>query len=160
MKAVAPTHYLPITDPNSLIDVELRTPTPTGRNILVAVQAIAVNPVDVELAFSPPVSAISGACGSSFARHRPVDNLRHLGRAGEADPRNARVRGQRRAHGRSVTGQKLYCCRPAPPPRASAPPRGPRSAGSARRVSRPPRSQRPAPPRSGRRRSPAGNSTG
>ncbi|QDS94490.1 Zinc-type alcohol dehydrogenase-like protein [Roseimaritima multifibrata] len=49
MKAVALTHYLPITDPNSLMDVELDKPVPTGRDLLIATKAIAVNPVDYKV---------------------------------------------------------------------------------------------------------------
>jgi NADPH:quinone reductase len=49
MKAVAFTHYLPISDPNSFLDVDLPTPTPTGRDLLVAVHAVAVNPVDTKV---------------------------------------------------------------------------------------------------------------
>lgn len=49
MKAVGLTHYLPIDDPNSLMDVELEKPAPTGRDLLVATQAIAVNPVDYKV---------------------------------------------------------------------------------------------------------------
>jgi NADPH2:quinone reductase len=49
MKAVALTHYLPIENPNSLIDVELEKPVPTGRDILVSVKAVAVNPVDTKV---------------------------------------------------------------------------------------------------------------
>ncbi|MEM6640808.1 MAG: zinc-binding alcohol dehydrogenase family protein [Pseudomonadota bacterium] len=49
MKAIGFTHYLPISDPDSLKDVELERPTATGHDILVAVKAIAVNPVDVKV---------------------------------------------------------------------------------------------------------------
>ena len=49
MKAVGLTHYLPIEDPNSFLDVELEKPTATGRDILVSVKAIAVNPVDTKV---------------------------------------------------------------------------------------------------------------
>lgn len=42
MKAVALTRYLPISDPESLIDVELPSPVATGRDLLVRVHAIAV----------------------------------------------------------------------------------------------------------------------
>lgn len=48
MKAVALTRYLPITDPESLIDVTLPDPKPTGRDLLVRVAAISVNPVDTK----------------------------------------------------------------------------------------------------------------
>jgi zinc-binding alcohol dehydrogenase family protein len=49
MKAVAYQHALPVTDPLSLQDVELPEPTPGPRDLLVAVQAIAVNPVDAKM---------------------------------------------------------------------------------------------------------------
>src|SRR6185295_10260240 len=49
MKAVGFTHYLPITDPASFLDVELSKPIAKGRDILVAVKAVAVNPVDVKV---------------------------------------------------------------------------------------------------------------
>ncbi len=49
MKAVALTRYLPIEDPESFIDLDLPKPTPEGRDILVAVKAIAVNPVDTKV---------------------------------------------------------------------------------------------------------------
>lgn len=49
MKAVALTRYLPIENPESLVDIELEKPTPTGRDLLVAVKAIAVNPVDTKV---------------------------------------------------------------------------------------------------------------
>lgn len=49
MKAVALTHYLPIEDPNSFLDVELDRPVPEGRDVLVAVKAVAVNPVDTKV---------------------------------------------------------------------------------------------------------------
>lgn len=49
MKAVALTHYLPVTDPNSFLDVDLPKPTPSGRDILVAVKSVSVNPVDTKV---------------------------------------------------------------------------------------------------------------
>ncbi|QDV18456.1 Zinc-type alcohol dehydrogenase-like protein [Gimesia panareensis] len=49
MKAVGLTRYLPIDDPESLLDVELEQPTPEGRDLLVSVKAIAVNPVDTKV---------------------------------------------------------------------------------------------------------------
>lgn len=54
MKAVGFTHYLPIKDANSFLDVEIDKPTPTGHDILVAVKAIAVNPVDTKVRKSQP----------------------------------------------------------------------------------------------------------
>ncbi|SFB92992.1 zinc-binding alcohol dehydrogenase family protein [Collimonas sp. OK412] len=49
MKAIALTRYLPIENPESLVDVQLDKPTPQGRDILVEVKAIGVNPVDVKV---------------------------------------------------------------------------------------------------------------
>jgi len=49
MKAVGFTQYLPISNPESFLDVELPTPTPTGHDLLVSVQAVAVNPVDTKV---------------------------------------------------------------------------------------------------------------
>ena len=49
MKAVALTHYLPISDPKSFEDVELPKPEARGRDLLVAVHAVAVNPVDTKV---------------------------------------------------------------------------------------------------------------
>src|SRR5262249_39081063 len=49
MKAVALIRYLPIDDPQSLIDVELPEPKPAGHDLLVRVEGISVNPVDAKL---------------------------------------------------------------------------------------------------------------
>jgi NADPH:quinone reductase len=48
MKAVAFTRSLPITDPESLVDVTLPDPVPSGHDILVRVAAVSVNPVDTK----------------------------------------------------------------------------------------------------------------
>ena len=49
MKAIAYTKSLPINDPESLTDIELPQPIATGRDLLVKVKAIAVNPVDYKI---------------------------------------------------------------------------------------------------------------
>jgi zinc-binding alcohol dehydrogenase family protein len=49
MKAIALTRYLPINDPQSLFEVELPKPKPVGRDILVRVEAVSVNPVDTKV---------------------------------------------------------------------------------------------------------------
>ncbi|MEP3427300.1 MAG: zinc-binding alcohol dehydrogenase family protein [Roseibium sp.] len=49
MKAVALTHYLPIEDPKSFLDVDLPKPSPEGQDILVAVKAVSINPVDTKV---------------------------------------------------------------------------------------------------------------
>jgi NADPH:quinone reductase len=46
VKAVGLYRYLPIDDPESLLDLEVEDPRPAGRDLLVEVKAIAVNPVD------------------------------------------------------------------------------------------------------------------
>lgn len=49
MKAVAYRHSLPIGDPQSLLDVELPDPVVQGRDLLVKVEAVSVNPVDTKI---------------------------------------------------------------------------------------------------------------
>jgi alcohol dehydrogenase len=54
MKAVALTRYLPIDDPEALFDVELPAPVATGRDLLVEVKAVSVNPVDTKVRSPKP----------------------------------------------------------------------------------------------------------
>ena len=49
MKAVGLYKYLPIDLPDSLVDVEIDKPSPQGRELLVQVHAVAVNPVDTKM---------------------------------------------------------------------------------------------------------------
>ncbi len=49
MKAIAYRHNLPITDADALLDVELPVPQVQGRDLLVEVRAISVNPVDTKI---------------------------------------------------------------------------------------------------------------
>ncbi|MBP6562454.1 MAG: zinc-binding alcohol dehydrogenase family protein [Neisseriaceae bacterium] len=49
MNAVGLFRYLPITDPDSLMDVVVDTPTPQGHDLLVKIKAISVNPVDTKI---------------------------------------------------------------------------------------------------------------
>lgn len=49
MKAVALTRYLPIDDPDSFMDLDMPKPVPDGRDLLVAVNAVSVNPVDTKV---------------------------------------------------------------------------------------------------------------
>ncbi|WP_448100378.1 zinc-binding alcohol dehydrogenase family protein [Luteibacter jiangsuensis] len=50
MKAIVYTqHGLPIQDPKSLVEMDLPKPVPTGRDLLVAVKAVSVNPVDTKV---------------------------------------------------------------------------------------------------------------
>ncbi|CAG9174828.1 zinc-binding alcohol dehydrogenase family protein [Cupriavidus pinatubonensis] len=54
MKAIGLTRYLPISDPDSLVDIELETPAASGHDLLVKVEAIAVNPVDTKVRAPKP----------------------------------------------------------------------------------------------------------
>lgn len=49
MKAVGLTRYLPITEKESLQDIDLPKPVPEERDLLVRVEAISVNPVDTKI---------------------------------------------------------------------------------------------------------------
>lgn len=94
MKAVALTHYLPIKDQGSFLDVDLPKPAPTGRDILVAVRAIAVNPVDTKVrggrgkegvVEDPPrvigwdASGIVEAIGDQVTLFKPGDEVWYAG---------------------------------------------------------------------------------
>ena len=54
MKAVAYRQCLPVTDPQCLVDVDLPAPAATGRDLLVRVHAVSVNPVDAKLRRNAP----------------------------------------------------------------------------------------------------------
>ena len=54
MKAIALTRYLPISDPESLQDIELQKPVASGQDLLVRVEAISVNPVDTKVRSPKP----------------------------------------------------------------------------------------------------------
>lgn len=49
MKAVGLYRYLPIDHPESLLDLQLEKPRVTGRDLLVRVKAVGVNPVDYKV---------------------------------------------------------------------------------------------------------------
>ena len=49
MKAVGYQKSLAIENPDSLIDIELEAPKPTGHDLLVEIEAISVNPVDTKI---------------------------------------------------------------------------------------------------------------
>jgi zinc-binding alcohol dehydrogenase family protein len=56
MKAVGYIQSLPASDPKSLFDFELPTPTPRNHDLLVAVHAVSVNPVDTKIRMRAPGS--------------------------------------------------------------------------------------------------------
>lgn len=49
MKAIGYAQSLPISDPESLMDIEIPQPTAGSHDLLVSVRAIAVNPVDYKV---------------------------------------------------------------------------------------------------------------
>ena len=49
MKAIGYLESHPIDHPEALLDIELERPAPTGHDLLVAVRAISVNPVDTKM---------------------------------------------------------------------------------------------------------------
>jgi NADPH:quinone reductase len=50
MKAVGLYKHLPIEDPQSLINLDIQQPEhPTGRDLLVAIKAISINPLDTKV---------------------------------------------------------------------------------------------------------------
>jgi zinc-binding alcohol dehydrogenase family protein len=60
MRAVGYRRPLPIEDPEALIDATLPDPTPTGRDLLVEVRAVSVNPVDTKVrrSVAPPAGEL------------------------------------------------------------------------------------------------------
>ncbi|MEM7044137.1 MAG: zinc-binding alcohol dehydrogenase family protein [Pseudomonadota bacterium] len=94
MKAVAIREYLPIEDQRSFLDVDLPKSEPKGRDILVAVKAIAVNPVDTKVrggrgkegvVEDPPrvigwdASGIVEAVGDQVELFKPGDDVWYAG---------------------------------------------------------------------------------
>lgn len=49
MRAIAVRTPGPITDPAALVDIELPRPEPAGRDLLVEIRAVSVNPVDTKV---------------------------------------------------------------------------------------------------------------
>ena len=91
MKAVALTRYLPIDDPESLLDVELDKPSPGAHDLLVRVEAVSLNPVDTKVrAPRPQVEAqprvlgydaagVVEAVGADVAGFAPGDAVYYAG---------------------------------------------------------------------------------
>lgn len=91
MKAIALTRYLPIDDPDSLLDIDLPQPVPGPRDLRVKVEAISVNPVDAKLRSPKPqvepqprvlgfdAAGTVEAIGAEVAGFRPGDAVYYAG---------------------------------------------------------------------------------
>lgn len=91
MKAVGLTRYLPIDDPQSLVDLTLPKPVAHGRDLLVRVDAIAVNPVDAkqrapkDKVEDPPrvlgfdAAGVVEAIGDAVTAFKPGDRVWYAG---------------------------------------------------------------------------------
>lgn len=92
MKAVALTRYLPIDDPQSLVDVEIPKPAaPAGHDLLIRVEAVSVNPVDTKVRSPKPqveaqpkvlgydAAGIVEAVGEQVTRFEPGDAVYYAG---------------------------------------------------------------------------------
>lgn len=91
MKAVALTRYLPIDDPEALVDVELDRPVPGTRDLLVRVEAVSVNPVDTKVRAPKPLvesqpkvlgydaAGVVEAIGPDVTLFRPGDAVYYAG---------------------------------------------------------------------------------
>ncbi len=91
MKAVALTRYLPIDDPDSLLDIELEAPAPGPHDLLVRVEAVSVNPVDTKLRAPGPqaeaqprvlgfdAAGVVEAVGAQVTGFRPGDAVYYAG---------------------------------------------------------------------------------
>lgn len=91
MKAVGFTHYLPVEDTKAFLDLEVNKPAPKGHDILVAVKAVAINPVDTKVRapkdkvedqariIGYDASGVVEAVGSEVTLFKPGDEVYYAG---------------------------------------------------------------------------------
>jgi NADPH:quinone reductase len=94
MKAVGYRKSLPLSDGEALMDITLPRPVPAGRDLLVRVQAISVNPVDAKMRMraEPPVGehkvlgwdavGVVDEVGSDCTLFKPGDSVFYAGAIG------------------------------------------------------------------------------
>ena len=91
MKAVGYERCLPVTEPQCLVDIELPKPVAVGRDMLVKVEAVSVNPVDTKIrkAVAPEsdefkilgwdVCGVVEAVGEQVTLFKPGDQVWYAG---------------------------------------------------------------------------------
>ena len=91
MKAVGYRESLPVSAPDSLVDLTLPDPQPAGRDLLVEVHAVSVNPVDTKIrrGVAPPVDeakvlgwdavGVVRAVGGQASLFKPGDRVMYAG---------------------------------------------------------------------------------
>ena len=91
MKAVGYRNAGPVSDSQALEDIELAVPSPTGRDIRVAVRAVSVNPVDTKIrrGVAPPpgehkvlgwdAAGVVDAVGPEATLFKPGDEVFYAG---------------------------------------------------------------------------------
>jgi len=91
MKAVGIYKHLPITDPKALVDVEIADPIAAGRDLLVRIKAVSVNPVDTKVrapqegSYDPPrilgwdAAGVVEAVGDKVSLFKPGDEVYYAG---------------------------------------------------------------------------------
>jgi zinc-binding alcohol dehydrogenase family protein len=91
MKAIAYRQCLPTDDPQSFVEIELASPRPGPRDLIVRVHAVAVNPLDTKLRrHAPPsegqarvlgfdVAGVVVEAGAQVTRFAPGDRVMYAG---------------------------------------------------------------------------------
>jgi zinc-binding alcohol dehydrogenase family protein len=92
MKAVAFRQNLPVEHPDSLVDIDLPRPEARGHDVLVRIEAVAVNPIDTKVRrfHAPPAdgswrvpgwdaAGVVEAVGDQVSRFRPGDRVWYAG---------------------------------------------------------------------------------
>ena len=124
MRAIGYQRSLPPADPESLVDIDLPEPAaPQGRDLLVAVQAISVNPVDTKVRRRAVPEAggwkVLGydaagtvlAAGPDATLFQPGDAVFYAGSIARPGT-NAELPPRRRAHRRPQAGKPRLGRRP------------------------------------------------